>query len=52
MMEEQKTVTDKGGTMIGAWKCDIKRYTCLQNYGKETIFERHRHRYEYNNAYM
>ncbi len=54
LMEEQKTVTDKGGTMrLGAWKCDIKKDTLAYKiYGKETIFERHRHRYEYNNAYV
>ena len=54
LMEEQKTVTDKGGTMrLGAWQCDLKKDTLAYKiYGKETIFERHRHRYEYNNAYV
>jgi CTP synthase len=53
LMESQKTVTEKGGTMrLGAWKCEIKPDTLAYKiYGKSTIFERHRHRYEYNNAY-
>ncbi|MFH6997068.1 CTP synthase [Flavobacterium sp. FlaQc-57] len=53
LMEEQKTVTDKGGTMrLGAWKCDIKPNTLAHKiYGQTTISERHRHRYEYNNKY-
>ena len=54
LMEEQKTVTDKGGTMrLGAWKCDIKKDSLAYKiYGKETISERHRHRYEYNSKYV
>jgi CTP synthase len=53
LMEAQKTITDKGGTMrLGAWKCDIKEDTlAYQIYGKTQIEERHRHRYEYNNNY-
>ena len=53
-MEEQKTITDKGGTMrLGAWKCDIKPNTLAYKiYGKTTISERHRHRYEYNSDYV
>jgi len=53
LMEEQKTITDKGGTMrLGAWKCDIKPNTLAHRiYGEKTISERHRHRYEYNNKY-
>jgi CTP synthase len=53
LMESQKTVTEKGGTMrLGAWKCEIKPDTLAHKiYGKSTISERHRHRYEYNNAY-
>ncbi|OIV41429.1 CTP synthase [Flavobacterium johnsoniae] len=53
LMEEQKNVTDKGGTMrLGAWKCDIKPNTLAYRiYGEKTISERHRHRYEYNNKY-
>ena len=53
LMENQKTITDKGGTMrLGSWKCDIKEGTLAhQIYGELQINERHRHRYEYNNAY-
>ena len=54
LMEEQKTVTEKGGTMrLGAWKCDLKPNTlAYQIYNKSQIEERHRHRYEYNNQYQ
>ena len=54
LMEEQKTITDKGGTMrLGAWKCDIKPDSLAYNiYGSTTISERHRHRYEYNSIYV
>jgi CTP synthase len=54
IMEEQKTVTDKGGTMrLGSWKCDIAKDTlAYQIYGKTTINERHRHRYEFNGEYL
>lgn len=53
LMEEQKTITDKGGTMrLGSWKCDLKEGSLAkQIYGKPQIAERHRHRYEYNNKY-
>jgi len=54
LMEDQKTVTDKGGTMrLGAWKCEIKSDTLAYKiYGKTTISERHRHRYEFNSHYL
>jgi CTP synthase len=54
LMEEQKTVTDKGGTMrLGAWNCDIKVGTLAHKiYGTTSISERHRHRYEFNSAYV
>lgn len=54
LMEEQKNVTDKGGTMrLGAWKCDIQPDTLAYKiYGQTTIQERHRHRYEYNSEYV
>jgi len=54
LMEEQKTVTDKGGTMrLGAWKCDIKPGTLAYDiYKTEHIAERHRHRYEFNGEYL
>ncbi|MBC5841125.1 CTP synthase [Flavobacterium sp. F-380] len=54
LMEEQKNVTDKGGTMrLGAWKCDIKEGSLAHKiYGQTSISERHRHRYEYNSSYV
>ncbi len=53
LMEEQKHVTDKGGTMrLGAWKCNLKEGSIVRNiYHTDAITERHRHRYEYNGAY-
>ena len=52
--EEQKEVTNKGGTMrLGAWNCSLKKNTKIHTiYNKDLISERHRHRYEYNNAYL
>jgi CTP synthase len=54
LMEEQKTVTEKGGTMrLGAWKCAIKENTLAHKiYGKTNILERHRHRFEFNGDYL
>lgn len=54
MMEEQKKITQKGGTMrLGAYACDVKKGTKAYNvYGKSKISERHRHRYEFNNQYL
>lgn len=54
IMEEQKNITDKGGTMrLGAWKCHIKENTLAHKiYGKSDILERHRHRYEFNGEYL
>ena len=53
LMEEQKSVTHKGGTMrLGAWDCSLEKNSiAYQVYGKSVISERHRHRYEYNNKY-
>lgn len=53
-MEEQKTITDKGGTMrLGGWDCEVKEGTkAFDIYGKSLINERHRHRYEFNNYYL
>ena len=53
LMEEQKNVVDKGGTMrLGAWKCVLKTGSKLAEvYGAKTISERHRHRYEFNSDY-
>ncbi len=53
LMEEQKSVTDKGGTMrLGGYKCKVVKGTLAsKTYGKTEIIERHRHRYEFNNSY-
>jgi len=53
LMEEQKAITNKGGTMrLGAWTCELKEDSIVsQVYNKANIKERHRHRYEYNNQY-
>ena len=54
MMEAQKAVTDKGGTMrLGTYACKLKRDSMAhQIYGKNQVSERHRHRYEFNNDYL
>ena len=54
IMEEQKAITEMGGTMrLGAYPCDLKKGTkAYLAYGKQHISERHRHRYEFNNAYL
>lgn len=55
LMEEQKSITDKGGTMrLGAWDCILQEGSLVRDVyqGKEKISERHRHRYEFNNQYM
>ena len=54
VMEEQKTITDKGGTMrLGGWDCEIKEGTkAFDIYQSTFINERHRHRYEFNNYYL
>lgn len=53
LMEEQKSVTDMGGTMrLGAYECLVKKGSkAYEAYGTEHIRERHRHRYEFNNKY-
>ena len=54
LMEEQKNVVNKGGTMrLGAWDCELREGSKVREvYGDAaTISERHRHRYEFNNAY-
>ncbi len=53
LMEDQKTITDKGGTMrLGAWSCDLKKGSKVHDiYKAESIKERHRHRYEFNGDY-
>ena len=54
LMEDQKNITDKGGTMrLGAYDCKVARDSNVYKaYGKELIKERHRHRYEFNNEYL
>lgn len=54
LMEEQKKVTTKGGTMrLGAYPCTLKKGSLANHiYGKIKISERHRHRYEFNNKYL
>ncbi len=54
MMEEQKKISLKGGTMrLGAYPCEIKQGTlAYKAYGKTLISERHRHRFEFNNKYL
>lgn len=53
LMQEQKNITHKGGTMrLGAWQCALKENSIVkQVYGTATVYERHRHRYEFNNRY-
>jgi len=53
LMEEQKGVLDKGGTMrLGAYPCVVKPGTLAAKlYGKDEVSERHRHRYEFNNRF-
>ncbi|WJJ95146.1 CTP synthase [Algibacter luteus] len=53
LMEDQKNITDKGGTMrLGAWACDLKLGSKVRDiYKAESITERHRHRYEFNSDY-
>jgi CTP synthase len=54
MMEEQKKITIKGGTMrLGSYGCKLKKGSKAHAaYGETLIHERHRHRYEFNNRYM
>ena len=53
LMDSQRKVTDKGGTMrLGAYPCELRPESrAAQVYGATNIQERHRHRYEFNNAY-
>ncbi|WP_185855894.1 CTP synthase [Blattabacterium cuenoti] len=54
LMKNQKNIRQKGGTMrLGNWKCVLKEGTKIFSiYGKKEIWERHRHRYEFNNDYL
>ena len=53
IMEDQKTITEKGGTMrLGLYPCKLAEGSrCREIYGEDLIYERHRHRWEYNNAF-
>jgi CTP synthase len=53
LMEEQKKISNYGGTMrLGSYQCDLTKGShAAKAYGKLHISERHRHRYEFNDAY-
>jgi len=53
LLEEQKKVKDKGATMrLGEYECRISKGTlAYEAYKKNSILERHRHRYEFNDKY-
>ena len=54
LMENQKKVTAKGGTMrLGSYPCELKENSLARSiYGESLIYERHRHRWEFNYAYL
>ena len=54
LMEEQKSITSKGGTMrLGSYACVLKKDSLAEQiYGSSEITERHRHRWEFNNKYL
>ncbi|MCF8221933.1 MAG: CTP synthase [Bacteroidales bacterium] len=54
LMEEQKSITYKGGTMrLGGYECNIRKNSkAFETYKRTEIIERHRHRYEFNNKYL
>ncbi len=54
LMEEQRNLEDKGGTMrLGSYSCEIQPDTLsMKIYDSELVHERHRHRYEFNNEYL
>src|SRR3712207_7502605 len=51
ILDEQKSITTKGGTMrLGSYPCEIRQGTLAHKiYGADLAAERHRHRYEFNN---
>ena len=53
LMEHQQVISDKGGTMrLGVYPAKLARGSLVRRlYGEELIYERHRHRYEFNNRY-
>lgn len=54
LMEEQKGITEKGGTMrLGGYACALEKGSLVQEaYDADLVRERHRHRYEFNNDYL
>ncbi len=54
LMEEQKGITEKGGTMrLGGYACSLKKGSLVQQaYQSDMVRERHRHRYEFNNQFL
>ena len=54
MMQEQKEISNMGGTMrLGAYRCQLKsKSKVAMAYNLDKISERHRHRYEFNSAYL
>lgn len=54
LMEEQKTISEMGGTMrLGAYKCELKSNSKIyEAYNREVIKERHRHRFEFNDNFL
>ena len=54
IMEEQKSITQMGGTMrLGAYDCNLREGSrVFEAYGQTHVQERHRHRYEFNNNYQ
>ncbi|MBO5985045.1 MAG: CTP synthase [Rikenellaceae bacterium] len=54
LMEEQKKATEKGSTMrLGGYTCALKAGSkAAKAYGSESVVERHRHRYEFNNVFL
>jgi CTP synthase len=52
IMEEQKRISDKGGTMrLGSYECSLSEGSRTREiYGEDIVYERHRHRYEVNNV--
>jgi len=53
LMPDQRDITEKGGTMrLGVYPCHLQKESiAFQAYGKKVVQERHRHRYEFSNAY-
>ena len=53
LLEDQEIVLEKGGTMrLGAYQCSLVQGSRARTiYGKESVMERHRHRYEFTNRY-